>query len=92
MALIIVALQQDAAIDFKVPKADCAVFVSRCNQATLGEEGHAAELGVFGGLHFSDNLQLFVVPEQDRVVETCRNDLRRVWNLLEWIVEHLAGL
>lgn len=39
-------LQNDRAIDLQIPKSDCTVFVPSCNESTVGQESHAAELTV----------------------------------------------
>ena len=61
-------------------------------KAALLQESHAAELRVLGCLHLGDDLELFVIPEKDGVVETGGNDLRRVRDLLKRVLNHLVRL
>ena len=92
MPLAFMALEKNAAINFKIPKPDRAIFMTSGDQAALGEESHAAELRVLRSLHPSDDLELFVVPKQDGVVKASCDDFRSIGDLFDRICHHLVGL
>ena len=62
MALVVMALEEDRAVDFQVPESDCTLFVTCRNKTAVLQESHATELRVLRSLHLSDDLKLVVVP------------------------------
>ena len=92
MALRLWALEQNARANFKVPQPNGTISVtSRC-QAALGQECHATKRSILRRLHLRDDLLLLEVPQDNRVVEACSDDLGCVSDFLKRIIHHPAWL